>query len=261
MNSCNQRIDYPGVSSKCFLVTGASSGIGRETALLLDALGATVILNGRDEKRLEATRSLMKGKTHHVAPADLRDIDPYPWMKDLVEATNVSLSGVAHCAGTHTFTPLRTLTEEAMNSVLHDCTTITARLFHAACRLKTRAPECSLVTMTSVSSHFGIVGNALYGASRAAVESLCRSFAIEFSRFGIRCNAISGGYMEGSGMTESGEAVLGQHIMTEMAAAYPLGFGHVRDSANAMVFLLGSASRWITGITLTVDGGYTAKGV
>lgn len=69
--------DFPQVAGKCFLVTGASSGIGRETALLLAELGATVILNGRNEARLEETRTRMKGEGHLVAPGRfMRDVVP-----------------------------------------------------------------------------------------------------------------------------------------------------------------------------------------
>lgn len=67
--------------------------------------------------------------------------------------------------------------------------------------------------------------------------------------------------MTGSGMTGGGGRMLGANVLEQMAAVYPLGLGHVRDAANALVFLLGSASRWISGTILTVDGGLCAKGV
>lgn len=159
--------DFPQVAGKCFLVTGASSGIGRETALLLAELGATVILNGRNEARLEETRTRMKGEGHLVAPADLCATSCLPWLKELLNTMRKSLAGVAHCAGTHAFSPLRAYRAEALEETLRGQAVVMANLFHAVSRLKAREVSCSLVAMSSISAHFGIVGNGLYGASRA----------------------------------------------------------------------------------------------
>ena len=252
--------DCPQVAGKCFLVTGASSGIGRETALLLAELGATVILNGRNEARLEETRTRMKGEGHLVAPADLCATSCLPWLKELLNTMRKSLAGVAHCAGTHAFSPLRAYRAEALEETLRGQAVVMANLFHAVSRLKAREVSCSLVAMSSISAHFGIVGNGLYGASRAASESLCRSFAVEFAQLNIRCNMVCGGFMEGSGMADGGGALLGEDAKQQIAVAYPLGLGHVSDAANAIVFLLGGSSHWITGAVLPVDGGASVKG-
>lgn len=261
MSLSKNTVNYPGVAGRCFLVTGASSGIGRECALLLSHLGAVVILNGRNRERLEDTLSHMTGKGHLVAEADLRNIDFRPWLSELTEKIGMPLAGVAHCAGSHSFAPLRGFSPAKLQDSLQAHAGTTASLFYAVSRLKNREPECSLAVMTSVSAYFAVPGNALYGAARACMDSLCRSFAVEFAPFGIRCNSLCGGFMSGSGMTEGGGGLLGKEALERIAASYPLGLGHVSDAANALVFLLGTASRWITGTVLFVDGGHSIKGV
>lgn len=260
MNSLSSRTDYPGVSGKCYLVTGASSGIGRECALLLDALGATVILNGRDEERLAATLSQMKGKNHVSAPGDLKELDFKKWLTEQSEKADMPLSGAAHCAGIYKFNPLRAYSDSKLEEVFRDHTVVNASLFNTISTLKSRAPECSLVAMSSISSHYGIVGNAFYGAARAAMESLCRSFAVEYAPIGVRCNMVVGALMQGSSMSGNYFKFMKAGAAEEYADLHPLGLGHVADAANAIIFLLGSASRWITGINLVLDGGYGVKG-
>lgn len=261
MDSYKSAAEYLGVAGKCYLVTGASSGIGRECALLLDSLGATVILNGRNEERLSETRSAMSGEGHVSAVADLSSLEIRPWLNEQVDKAGLPLAGLAHCAGAHAFAPLRAFSADKLRVALDNYTVMSASLFHAACCLKQREAQCSLVTMTSVSGRVAVPGNALYGAVRAAMESLCRSFAVEYAPMGIRCNAVCGGYMEGSGMSGAGARLMGEEAKNRMASFYPLGLGHVREAAKAMVFLLGACSSWMTGAIVPVDGGLSVRGV
>lgn len=260
MNCSCASPDYPGVADKCFLVTGASGGIGSECAILLSRLGAQVILNGRNLERLEATLSQMTGDGHLIAAEDLAQADYKNWLEEIVEHAGAELSGIAYCAGGHSFAPLRAFNAQKLRDALEGHVIPAASLFYAASRIKKRAQECSLAIMTSVSAHFGITGNAFYGAARACMESLCRSIAVEFAPLGIRCNSVSGGFMAGGAMTGSGAARLGREAMEKICQTYPLGLGKVSDAASALVFLLGSASSWITGSILNVDGGQSARG-
>lgn len=253
--------EYPGVDGRCFLVTGASSGVGRECSILLANLGATVILSGRDSQRLDETLRKMPGAGHVKAEADLNKTDFLPWLEDILNNAGMGLSGVAHCAGSHNFRPLRGFRAADFLEILEQSPLKTAELFFAVSRLKKRAPSCSLAVMTSVSASHAVPGNALYGSARAAVESLCRSFAVEFAPLGIRCNAVRAGFMEGGAMSGKGASMLGKTGCENITASYPLGLGRVEDAANALVFLLGTASRWITGSVLNVDGGYAARGI
>lgn len=260
MNICEDRCDYPGVSGKLYLVTGASSGIGRACAILLSRLGATAIINGRDNERLCQTAEEMSGESHILAPGDLLALDFAPWLREQCEKAGLPLSGVAHCAGNGRSLPLRGFRPEKLARELEEHTVVSAKLFQACAALKSRAPQCSLAVMTSISASYGIPGNALYGAARAAMDSLCRSFAVEYACLGIRCNSVCGGFMRGTAMTGHFLAFAGRQYLDKANEFYPLGTGEPQAAANALVFLLGSASAWITGIQLIVDGGYSARG-
>lgn len=253
--------DFPGVAGRCYLVTGASGGIGGHCARLLAALGATVIATGRNAERLDALFASLQGCGHVKNLADLCQTDFRPWLESLLEKAGKPLAGIAWCAGEHSFAPLRGFSAARLEKTIADHAVPAASLFYAVSRIKNREKECSLAIMTSISSRFGVPGNAIYGAARACMDSLCRSFAVEFAPLGIRCNAISGGFMEGGAMTNSGSAKLGEEARARIAAAYPLGLGQTSDAANALVFLLGRASRWISGAVIPVDGGLGAKGV
>ena len=99
---------YPGVQGKCYIVTGASSGVGKETSILLSRLGAQVILVGRDAERLAATRAMMEGDAHLIVRQDLCAVPKMrSWVNDIVAQSASPLAGIAHCAGTFQFAPLR----------------------------------------------------------------------------------------------------------------------------------------------------------
>lgn len=261
MSCSTESTEFPGVAGRLYLVTGASGGIGRACSVLLASLGAKVIVNGRDMEKLQETLELMPGEGHQMEQGDLNELNLPQWLTEITAKQGLPLAGCAHCAGTHSFLPLRGFKPAKFREVLDEFAVLAASLFYGFARLKNRASSCSLVTMTSISARFGVTGNALYGASRSCVESLCRSFAVEFAAQGIRCNSVSGGFMQGSAMTGGGAGLLGKGAMDEMAKNYPLGLGHVSDAANAIVFLLGEASRWVTGSIINVDGGISAKGV
>lgn len=260
MNSLDSGLDYPGVAGKCYLVTGASSGIGKATAILLSRLGAQVIVTGRNEERLAETHAQMAGTKHVVVAADLCEVEMLSWLKGLIAKAEAPLAGVAHCAGIRTYDPLRGFKAEKFAQCLTDHTVLAANIFSAACRVKEKNCELSLVYMSTLAAHIASSTTAFYGAARSAMESICRSFAVEFSSKMVRCNSIAGGLMAGSSIADGFTDMLEGELYEKTNASYPLGIGSVGDAANAFAFLLGSASRWITGITLTLDGGYSISG-
>ena len=132
--------DYPGVRGKLFMVTGASSGIGRATALLLGELGARVILCGRDEIRLDETLRLMPGAGHSAISRDLHTIDDFnAWLSAAVEPHDSPLSGFAHCAGTVNTMPLRGIRASMIKEQIgRDLETIAGLMKAAAWFLKRR---------------------------------------------------------------------------------------------------------------------------
>jgi NAD(P)-dependent dehydrogenase (short-subunit alcohol dehydrogenase family) len=238
------------------LVTGASSGIGRETAILLSQLGARVVLAARNTDRLEHTRSLLEGSGHIVEKFDFSELDAIPgWMKRVAGDIG-PLDGVVHSAGVSNITPLRSLDTAGISAVL-DVNLNAALMLARGFRQKgCHAATASLVLLSSVAGVRGQVGMSVYSASKAALCGVARSVALELVRDGMRVNCVVPGLVDTEMAAKAyQEAFVGT---AEMEQVHPLGIGRPRDVANVIAFLLSDAARWITGSTLVVDGGYTA---
>lgn len=245
------------LTARLFLVTGASSGIGRETALLISQLGGRVILAGRDRARLEETFETLAGSGHVVSPFDLGQTEAIPeWVAQLA-AEHGALHGVVHSAGIQMTKPLRQTT-------LSDMELMTSVNLYAALALakglrqkRVAQRGASLVLLSSVSGSVGRPGLTMYSATKGAIVSLTRSLALELIRDGIRVNAVSPGAVQ-TKMIEGIFDVLTPDQVAAIVADHPLGIGTPRDVAHAVVFLLADTGRWITGTNLVVDGGYIA---
>jgi NAD(P)-dependent dehydrogenase (short-subunit alcohol dehydrogenase family) len=243
---------------RTILVTGASSGIGRATAILISRCGGRVVATGRDEARLSATIEALSGQghTHFVATLDDPDV-----VADRVTAVAMNLgglSGIFHSAGNELILPARLTKARNIENVFGAAVFGAFGLARAAARSEVMHPNSSLVFMSSVAAQRGRTGMVGYSAAKSAIEGLTRSLACEMASKSIRVNAISAGGVQtemherlANGLSEAGIAnYANQHL---------LGFGQPDDVASAAVFLLSSATRWVTGSVLTVDGGYLAN--
>lgn len=246
------------MSGQSILITGASSGIGKATAILTSALGARVVLVGRDEARLAATLSLLEGEGHQAISSNLEEADSVDVIYQSLERERVVLSGLFHAAGTETVTTLSLLTASEVQRALTVPVQAALLLTKGFARKKIRsAGMTSIVLMSSAAGSRGQAGIAAYSASKAAVDGLVRSLAIELSPKLIRVNGIAPGAVE----TPMHDRILKKMTATAVERyreRHPLGFGSARAVAQAACFLLSSASEWITGTCLRVDGGYCA---
>jgi NAD(P)-dependent dehydrogenase (short-subunit alcohol dehydrogenase family) len=245
------------MSGRTVLVTGASSGIGRETSRLLSELGARIILTARNRERLEKTASMLARADHLVEPFDLTLVDEVPvWLKQGAERWGL-VDGVAHCAGVGATLPIMSwtgaLSDRAMKINVCACLAL-AKGFR---QQSVHNRPGSVVFVSSVAGLAGVVGESLYSASKAAVVGLTRSLALELVRDGIRVNCVAPGLVQTELVEEVGRLFTEQQ-RARVAALHPLGIGSPRDVAHAIAFLIGPASSWITGTTLVVDGGYLA---
>jgi NAD(P)-dependent dehydrogenase (short-subunit alcohol dehydrogenase family) len=240
------------------LVTGASSGIGRETAILLSELDATVIIAGRDAKRLEETRGRMQGSGHRVESFDLTAADAIPaWLRQIALEAG-PIHGLVHCAGIQHMIPLRVLTAAKAEELMHTNFTSAVMLVKAFRQKGCSEPCSSIVLLSSVAGLKGLPAISVYSASKAALIGFGRAAAMELASEGIRLNCVAPGYVA-TEMAESFREKLTPEQFEAIRRMHPLGIGKPRDVANAIVFLLADTSRWITGTTLVVDGGYTAQ--
>lgn len=241
------------------MVTGASSGLGRATAIQLSQLGAELVLVARNQGRLEDTLSQLTGHGHHIIVRDLGvDTDIIPtWMKHVTQTTG-ALHGLVHSAGIVSLVPLRVLSEERVNDVLRINLTAGLMLIKGFRQRNVVAAPASVVFLGSITGLIGQPGLAAYSASKGALFAATRSLALELASEGIRVNALAPGIVK-TEMAEQSANELPPESFASLEAGHPLGLGEPIDVANAASFLLSPAARWITGSTLVIDGGYTCQ--
>jgi NAD(P)-dependent dehydrogenase (short-subunit alcohol dehydrogenase family) len=245
------------LTGQTILVTGASSGIGRETARLISRLGARVALVGRNEERLAETLRLLEGDGHSAEPFDLFSTDEIPrWLKS-ISARSGPLHGMVHSAGIHKLRPLRVLNAQIVEDIMRINVAAAISLAKGFCQKGVFVPGGSIVFLSSVTALTGQAGLAAYAASKGAIVALTRALAVELAGEHIRVNCVAPGVV----MTEMGQGLL-RMLTSEQGAAleakHLLGLGSACDVAYAIAFLLAETARWITGTALVVDGGYSA---
>lgn len=236
--------------NKTILVTGASSGIGREIAIRCSQFGAKLIITGRSKQRLDETFKSLTGEGHELYICDLLNEDS---VNELVKKCE-RLNGVVHSAAVVKLFPIGFLNEDKINetfrtnfySVIH----FTSKLL----RFKKINNEASLVFISSIAGQHPHRGSSMYASSKAAVEAFSKTIALEYSVQKIRSNCISPGMVK-TPVYQASQDFLTKEALDAHVARYPLGAGEPHDVAHAAIFLLSPASKWITGINLIMDGG------
>lgn len=243
-----------------FLITGASSGLGAAIALRLNALGASVIANGRSTAKLEAIRQQAAfPDCVHLEPHDLlADIDALPrWIGDLRERYG-KFRGFAFSAGKTQTAPFMQY-DRASALELFDLLCHVPLLLAKAVldRRNCRSDGFSALFIAAAASIAPNKGQSVYSAAKAALVGAARCMSKELAPRGIRVNCISPGLVR-TPMLEETTALLGDEFLQTEGALYPLGIGMPEDIGNMAAFLLSPAGRWVTGQNILIDGGRLA---
>jgi NAD(P)-dependent dehydrogenase (short-subunit alcohol dehydrogenase family) len=245
------------LTGRSVLVTGASSGIGRATALLLAGLGARVTATGRDADRLGQTLALLPGEGHRVAPFDLDAIDEIPaWLKDLA-GTGGAFAGLAHCAGIQVSKPIRGADAAFMSDMFRINVSSGLALARALRQRACATEGAGIVFVASASAFVGQAGNVVYCAAKGAIVSATRALAVELMRDKIRVNCVCPALVD-TEMADRFRATMSAAQFEDYLRHYPMGIGKPEDVANAIAFLIADTARWMTGSSLLIDGGLLA---
>lgn len=235
---------------KTILVTGASSGIGKRIAIRASEMGAIVFVNGRNEERLADTLSLLDASHIHQKIAwDLSEIDA---VKDFVSQLP-ELDGIVMDAAIFDTTVARHLKLDKMRTMFNTNTFANIALVQALLKQKKLKTGSSVVFISSVASTRPYKGNALYSATKGAINSFSKVLAVELGTQKVRVNCIHPGIVKTKSDPKDW-AVTKEELSAE-EARYPLGFGEPDDIAYAAVYLLSDAAKWVTGSDMIVDGG------
>lgn len=238
-----------------FVITGAGSGIGRETAKVLSEQGAKVVLLDLNQEGLDETKSLLEGEGHIMRAVDLTDFEALPELVKGIIAEIGTVDGLVHCAGISSRKPLNVLRPDGFSKVMD----VNFYSFEELTRLFTKRGNMndggSIVVMSSISSIRGYKAKTEYCVSKAAVDAFVRCMALELAPKRIRINSVMAAEVLTPLALKAREtnAMVGA---TDFEA--PLGPSDPYEVANTIAFLLSDATKTITGTSILIDGGACA---
>jgi NAD(P)-dependent dehydrogenase (short-subunit alcohol dehydrogenase family) len=246
------------LSGKYIMITGASSGIGKEIAIYLSKLGANIIMVARDEARLKETYNELDPGNHSYYILDLANLDEIGKMYNSICGNGLKLNGLVHSAGISKTVPLQYLKLSDLNNIMTVNFYSFIELVKHFSKRKNNDNGGSIVAISSISNRVGARGLAAYCASKGALESAIRSMALELVPKNIRINSIAPGMIATRIYDELREEVNNDDFEAELIKRQIMGIGKPEDVANCAAFLLGDAASFITGTSIVVDGGYLA---
>ncbi len=240
------------LEGKTILVTGASSGIGLSICRAIVAGGGKVIGVARREDRLKEMVNELGDTCASYLSADLsQDADIVNIVTHIPE-----INGLVYAAGISKLTPLKFVKRESLEEVMNINYFSMVLLISQIIREKKikKGVYSSIVLISSVAQQIGTKSSLLYTGSKGAMSAASRVIANELSSLKIRVNTVEPGMVQ-TAMASEMEDLLSREVVEKDVKQYPLGYGKPEDVANATVFLLADASKWMTGQSLTLDGG------
>lgn len=240
-----------GLTGKTILVTGASSGLGKQCAITASEQGASVIITGRHEERLQDTLGKLSGTGHKMFIADLTVQNDISTLVDQLP----ELNGVVYSTGISDLAPARFIKSEdisrTFNISYNASVLLTSQLL---AKKKLVKNSCSLVFISTISTKYPFVGGTMYISAKAALESYARVLALELAPKGIRSNSLSPAFVKTPMLDDTAEKYSDEAVR-KIEAQQLLGLGEPEDVANVVAFFLSDAARWITASNLILGGG------
>jgi citronellol/citronellal dehydrogenase len=253
-DDARSRIFRPGLlEGQVCLVSGSGSGLGRETALELARLGATVIGCGRRGEPLAQTAEMaagLPGSFEHEA-MDIRDEEAVERLIDGVLERHGRLDTLVNNAGGQFLSPAEAITPKGFRTVIELNVQGTWLMTHAAATKAFIPQGGGKVLSVTLSPHNGMPGMVHSGAARAAVENMMRTLAVEWARFGVTTCALAAGQFA----TETLLTKYPQAIVDNLERSIPIGrAGRPEEIAWIVAYLASPAGDFVSGTTITIDG-------
>lgn len=242
------------IENKLILITGASSGIGKQTAIECSKLGAKLIITGRDQIRLLQTFNELSGNGHKMLCVDLSSDDG---INEIVNNINF-IDGIVHCAGITKTIPFQFSNKENIDEIFKVNFNAPILISSLLIKKKKVSKGGSIVFVSSIAGVYCTgISSSLYSASKGAINGIVKGMAIELASKQIRVNSVNPGIVETS-IFDSG--VISKEQLEIEKNKYPLKrFGNPNDIAYAIIYLLSDAASWVTGTSLLIDGGFTLQ--
>ena len=241
------------LTGKTILVTGASSGIGRATAIECAKLGAKVVITARNEDRLKETLDTLEGEGHQMICFDLSETEKLNYFV----ASLPPVQGFVSNAGTTIIAPIKFIKEDSLEGLLQVNTVSPILLLQRLLKKRILGKGSSVVFTSSMAAlGKGTPGNTMYSASKGAISAFIQNAALELSAQRIRVNAVCPGTVD-TPLIHSGGITDEQ--LSEDAKKYPLGYGQPEDIALGIAYLLSDAAKWVTGTNVIIDGGLSVS--
>lgn len=239
------------LEGKTILVTGASSGIGRCTAIECSKMGARVVITGRNEERLIETFGQLQGDGHISIVADMTRYEDIERLVNEVPA----LDGLSNNAGITKVVMVKHLKVNDLSNILNTNTISPILLTQMLVGKSKLNKGASIVFTSSLSGNYCVhYGESMYAASKGAISGFAKGAALDLSRSRIRVNSVCPGIVK----TNIFSGVLTEEELEAKQRYFPLKrFGEPSDVAYAIIYFLSDASCWVTGAELKIDGGYT----
>lgn len=248
------------LDGKVVVISGAASGIARQCAISCSRMGARLILLDLNEAGLKETITLVeRPEDHYIATVNLLDYEQVSAIiRDAVEKVG-RISGLLNCAGISTTNLFKLTKPEELDKFFHVNVYTGYFLAQECCKMGNLSKEGgSIVFFSSVAGSFGEVGKSTYGMTKAALLNLAKHLACELARKNVRVNSISPGAIC-TPINMNLPHMKDPEKRAALEAQHLLGLGETTDIANACIYLLSDASRWVTGTNLFVDGGFSAR--
>lgn len=243
------------LEGKTILVTGASSGLGRAIAIQCSKMGAKVVITARNAERLSDTFSMLIGEGHLLVRADITIEED---VERLAESCP-TLDGCVHCAGIPQVKALKFVNRKLLEDTLQINTIAPIVITTSLLKKRKISKGGSVLFLASISGvTVGDPGIAAYATSKGALTGFIKSAALALAPQGIRVNTISPGIVPTSMFESTTDQSISENLEESVVTSYPLGrLGLPSDIANGAIYLLSDASSWVTGINLTIDGGFS----